>query len=406
MKRYWKLIALVTIVVLTVGTFYVQQSLASNKHPDFVLQKKSGDADAVNNLTLQGSYNTEFAGEDLEITANGSDYASERSIFDRMRGNSEPKIEHLQRDYRNFMRGKGEDSNVFAENQAFVDYADIESDAFDYQSTDFAFDVDVLDKKANHQSSFTVTVNGNENYNYVYVEKVFIVDGQLKIITTNTLDRDEEAEKTEMHVYSIAIDSKKMIDDKTVLSGLENGNDDEWLGMNVLSNGSAQDGTDDMVFLKWTEGNEVESSITENVIRYDLKNNQQKELTLPKELQQGANVESVQGTTLYFSERTQGQLQVTAYDRKDNKIVGTQTFDLPVSDDEDDTAISHFKIKGDQLYLVRTQAQKTSVTVANAKSGKTVYEGTVETKGNNTKKKGYELYIYDLLLSEESGDND
>ncbi|MEW9677224.1 hypothetical protein ABRT01_13720 [Lentibacillus sp. L22] len=56
------------------------------------------------------------------------------------------------------------------------------------------------------------------------------------------------------------------------------------------------------------------SYIGSNVVRYDLKTNQQEKLSLPKELREGAKVESVHGTTLYFTKAKGNQLNIIAYD--------------------------------------------------------------------------------------------
>lgn len=123
MKRYWRLISVGIIIVLSVGTFYIQSSLAGNKFPDFVLQKKSGDVE----VTLEGNYQGRHINRNVRITAEGATYAEEYSFLDRIKGvPRDPNITRLQKDYRNFMRGKGNSIHMFAEDKDLLAYADMD----------------------------------------------------------------------------------------------------------------------------------------------------------------------------------------------------------------------------------------------------------------------------------------
>ena len=97
MKKYWKLITIVVMIVLTVGTFYIHSSVTADNYPDFVLERKSGDAEAVAHVTLQGDYRKGLAGDNVDITADGSTYMGSTSLFNRRSWMiNQPKITRLQ----------------------------------------------------------------------------------------------------------------------------------------------------------------------------------------------------------------------------------------------------------------------------------------------------------------------
>lgn len=409
MKRYWKLITIVVIIVLTVGTFYIQSSMAADNYPDFVLEKKSGDAKAVEHVTLQGDYRKDLFGDNVYITADGSTYAGLNSLFNQRSWIiNQPKIIRLQEDYRSFMRGKGGDAESFAEDETSLAYVDMKSVLFeDYASSDYAFDVAVLDKESKAKSSFTAEVPKKDKYNDVYIEAIFIFNGEVKVITRNMLNPiDNEQWETEMHVYSIDMDKEKVVDNKMVISGSEEA--DEWVEFNMVSSGG--DTTSKyMVFTKSLEKviEDDEGGLTssgdkkQDFIVYNLETGQQEKLDLPEEMKQEADIESVGDSTIYFSKMMDDQIEITAYDIEDNKWKKEQIFNLPHTENAEDMDERLFKIKDDKIYISSTQQGEklgTSVIVADLNSGKTVYEGTVEMKDKSSRLDGYQLYIFDLIV--------
>lgn len=85
MKRYWKLIAIVTVIVLTIGTFYVNSALSAGSYPEIVFKKESGNEELVEPLILGGNYFADNIGHGLELTAEEATFEGERSFFERIR---------------------------------------------------------------------------------------------------------------------------------------------------------------------------------------------------------------------------------------------------------------------------------------------------------------------------------
>src|SRR5690625_1575955 len=109
MKKYWILIVISVVMIASIGTFYIQSVFATNDKPAFVLEKISGDEKEVDSLLIGGSYYGEltYIGEDFEIDLEGTRYLDDSSFFERVEGMyGSSQIKQLQKDYRNFMRGK------------------------------------------------------------------------------------------------------------------------------------------------------------------------------------------------------------------------------------------------------------------------------------------------------------
>ena len=41
MKKYWKFTATIAVIVLSIGTFYVNSALSAPQYPEFVIQSKA-----------------------------------------------------------------------------------------------------------------------------------------------------------------------------------------------------------------------------------------------------------------------------------------------------------------------------------------------------------------------------
>lgn len=57
MKKYWKIIVVLIITVITVGTYYIRSSFASRTVPEFEVKKISGDEKELQDLVIHGDYN-------------------------------------------------------------------------------------------------------------------------------------------------------------------------------------------------------------------------------------------------------------------------------------------------------------------------------------------------------------
>ena len=110
MKKYWKFTATIAVIVLSIGAFYVNSALSAPQLPEFAIKKQSGDAKEIKSLVLEGGYHEgivmSYTNTHLKITSDGSENRNGHSLVDQVRGQPTPVIKDLQKNYRDFMRGK------------------------------------------------------------------------------------------------------------------------------------------------------------------------------------------------------------------------------------------------------------------------------------------------------------
>ncbi|MGB2993820.1 MAG: hypothetical protein WBB47_14400, partial [Paenisporosarcina sp.] len=142
MKKYWKFTSIIAVIVLSIGTFYVNSAMSATQYPEFVINKKSGNAEEIKSLVLEGGYHEgssmNYTNNHLEITSDGSEYRNGSSLLDLVIGRPAPMIQELQDEYRNFMRGK-ENLDSFFENNKLLAYADVKYKIGSSTSRDFKF---------------------------------------------------------------------------------------------------------------------------------------------------------------------------------------------------------------------------------------------------------------------------
>src|SRR5690625_559684 len=108
MKRYWKFILLITVIVLTFSTFYIHSSFATSKLPKFYIEDQSGNPEELKHLIIEGFYYDDQSEASLQISREGTDYDQPYSYLDMLKVEYylQEEMIHLQKDYRSFMRNK------------------------------------------------------------------------------------------------------------------------------------------------------------------------------------------------------------------------------------------------------------------------------------------------------------
>ncbi len=401
-KKYWRLILLATVIVFSVGVYYVQAKIAADRFPDFAIRKVSGDEREAEPIYIDGFYNEGNKEETLWIRAGGSEYWRQRSYFDRLEGgNFISFTKHLQKKYRNFMRGKEENDAYYFEDRDFVGYAAIETNLLrGYEPTDFAFTVACLDKKRKDTVSFRLPVPDGERYTMVYVEKVHVMNGVMKVITTN---QSYNSNSIESHVYTIDWKRKKMLSDETVFSvSQKNG---EMLVYPVSFDRTKLDRY--VVFSKRSleevpekdeEGDITTQEKTVELAAYDLETGERKKIGLPEKNVAEAEPALVSGSTLYFQKLAENGIQIIAYDLEKGKIISDRVFAVPRSERDSSLRESIIKLTNEKIYVAvpDTDAKTGKILIGDLKSGKTLFEGRIAAKEGEDLPKGYRITLLDL----------
>lgn len=406
MKKYGKSLLIVAVIVFGIGTFYMQSALSAGKYPDFTIMKQSGDEAEVEPVVIDGAYSQDPINEGLQLTAKGSHYYSEASYVDQINGEYQPfLIKQLQKEYRNFMRGKTNEPSAFFENENILAYGGITYNIGKLGTgpMDFTFNISVLDKKKKATNSFKLEVPNSNNLDDVRVEEVQMLNGELKVITVNSLAGEQN--DVELHVYRFDPTENKLIDDETVIT-IPNQGESQYGAMNVLSRTSHDleknnivISTGIMIDKQTEEGYETEE-ISSKLIAFNLKTNEKEEIKLPKEIPGDANPDSYDDKNIYFTWTDEDGFEVASYSMKSKKVENKTTVKLTnmTGENGDNGFIS--TIKNGKLYFVEQQIgqEMPTVQVFDLKSGDTLYEGKITPTEPSAESDNYELYLNDMEI--------
>lgn len=416
MKRYWKIIAIVTVVVLTIGTFYIQSALSAGSHPEVIIKKESGNKEAVDPVVLQGSYQKVVNGpsDNITLTAKGSTFNDKQSFFERFRGFNSTEIRELQDKYRSFMRGKSGNISSFYEEEDNLAYVDVVNQPVWESPSEMEFDIEVLDKEQDETTSFTVPVPNRAMYSQVYVEDVQMIDGKLKVITHNYLkqggkDRFNSGRK---HLYSFDV-SKQDINGEEKIVSTEDEDKNLRTHVTKMPESDRTGANDYVVFRKSQESVQPEatsnqSTVTEEPVNkskqeyivYDLETGEKKSLNLPEALP-NKEVLPYEGANLYFMVNSENNRKIVGYNMKSGKVEKKIKLPSNSTDKMEGETHSIVKISNEKIYVLSTKVgQKITqgtqhISVIDINKGETLYRGEITTKEPSV---GEYLHFYNMKI--------
>lgn len=393
MKRYVKLIVITALVVITIGTYYINLSMEMEKYPKLVIKHKSGDKAEADDLIVHGEIEDEQNYVFTKVTTEGTFYERTWSYLDVVKQtDTSSYIKQLQKDYRGFMRGKEVTKNQYYEDTNVLAYVNMVSD---YSFTGngqwiYTFEVDVLDKVSKNRQRFDVLIPDSDKYNYLYIQGVQVMDGQIKIMTTNDIEVTSEPyyiTRDELHLYSVSLKDGEIIQDE-VVDNVKDLDPELYVSTYVIENKNQTEVSEYMVYstdifkeITDDEGFYEEEMIEQKITAYNLKTNEQEEINLAKEYGEEIAPEMLSDSTLYLSRRVDQNIELIGYNLKKQAVDIKQSFELP----KDDELEFFFTLNKDKIYILQQTDPKEinyNIIVANIKTGDILYEGTVEPEKN------------------------
>ncbi|GAB3046270.1 hypothetical protein [Virgibacillus ainsalahensis] len=370
MKRYWKGIFITAIVVLTIGTYYIQSAIAENKNPEFVMSTTAGNEAEVKDLIFNASYHENRKRDSLWISAEGTMYSQELSYIDRLGGrHTDPQIVHLQEEYRNFMRGKPADPSKFYEDERMLLYVEENTDSL-YSSDGISLRLEILDKSSNDTKTMTIKVPDTTDDNFLNVEDVQMVNGEINVITRNFLQMRQTGFGTseELHVYQIDVGVQEVVYDETIR--LDNESSESVRFYSEYISDANLGSTEYAVFkvdreeLQQKNGEYYQEKTGTELIAYNLKTNEQEKLELPEKVEKAIDTDSLS-----------------------NSMGGL-----------------HLGIKDGKMYLAdryKDHDKQANILVVDVETGETLYEGSFEMKHPEENQDNYHLSINELIIEGE-----
>ncbi|TFJ91834.1 hypothetical protein [Lentibacillus salicampi] len=376
MQRYWRLMAVAAVVVLTIGTFYIQSAIAANGLPEITVEKVSGDADEMKPVKLVGNYTFgNGMGESVQVDAEGSTYGSEKSFFERIRNDLfHKKVDQLQAKYKGFMRGKGGKASSYLETEDTLAYADVINQATPGGGK-IEFDIAVLDKANDETTSFTVPVPNRAMYVQVQVQDVQMTEDALNVITSNYLENGG----TETHHYRFDIAKQDITDENMILS--DKVQEDKRTHSSIVSGSDQAAAYDEIIFKKTVDpiiertdqGRDTASATGEQeYIVYNPETEETRTLEFPGSLAD-QNILDRSDTMLYFKD----QQQIVQYDMETEQMINEM--DIPTSFKKSEKWGGVTRIKNDTAYmLTRNQEEPRRLAVLDLPSGDILFEGKIK----------------------------
>ncbi|MBT2757994.1 hypothetical protein J7E71_19165 [Mesobacillus foraminis] len=402
MRRYISLIVMVIAIVLCIGTFYIKS--AASAGPEFIIKKQSGDEKEAKSVIVDGTYQKGSLVDNVSISSQGSEYQSDGSIAERIDQllMNNPGIEQLQKNYREFMRGKN-GANSFYEDRDFLLYANTVHQFSSIEGLDFEFQVSILDKQSENETSFKLQVPDSTRYSHIIVEDVQMIGSRVKVVTRNgkASHQDSDMNTEELHVYSIDLAHKKVTGEKTVL-GVENQNKDVYTDFLKIEETDHTHSSKFVFFQKVTnkhvlkeDGSYSIDMTNKELFMFDLESNKGKTIVLPKGLLESVHMNLLpfyDSNMLYFPLQTKGRLEIASYDIAKEKVVNRVKLDQ----NNTDTVNLYMKIKDGKVYVlekVGQDEQPASIVISNLETGKSLYKGVITIKDGGIKMNETDAFV-------------
>ncbi|MEK4532906.1 hypothetical protein [Solibacillus sp. FSL K6-1554] len=199
MKKYWQLLLIAGIIVVTFTVHYIQVVNAKTKEYDFTFEKISGDDKYIDSLMFETSYEYGIGYNSLLISKD------ESTLIDSTHNLREPiMFQRLIDEHKSFMRGKALIANNFFEDDTKLIYVKEPEEGWKVkEGNPYSYEIDVLDKVKDEKTSFTIESQLKNRYNWVFYSDITVVDNELKLIAKQV---DNDASEK---LYHVIIDMKK-----------------------------------------------------------------------------------------------------------------------------------------------------------------------------------------------------
>ena len=399
MKRYWKLISVVLVIVLGIGIHYYQSATAASNNPQFFINKISGSSDEGNNIKVFGEISTtEGYHGNLYIDEEKTVYQKEISYLEDLNGMFfTPELKRLQNDYRYFMRGKDLRPVQFFEDETYIAYmtTDMVFSGENFGPSKTTFRGEVLDKQTNTVVAINESMPNQNVYDYAFVEDVQMINGDLKVVVRQSkrvVDGDQYSE--EIHVYTFDTDSQMLINDETLVS--------ETNGQDILSDFDDIDYQEYLVIRnsndkEITDGSESTKETNSELIAYNFESSKLIELSIDKEQLKYNNI-IINDSKVYMFKISKDSLETLVYPIDEGKLLSTKTFKMNGLEEGSNPII---KIENNKLYVINTKKDReteASIVVTDLKTWKPLYEGAIKNANLSEYQEDYTLHLNSLYI--------
>lgn len=403
MKRYLCSIIIGMVVILSIGTYYVKVASSASSLPKYTFKTLEGSDKELDPVIINATLENGSFYESLTFESNTTTYASERSYLENLYGRQDHQIERLVKEHRAFMRGKDSISSLY-EDDDFLAYAWVNSDITNNGKMDAEFDIGLLEKKDEEETSFQIELPDQERIMNADVRDVQLVHSKLQVLTMNDVNSSDDKQTKEVHLYTIDLANKKVLSDKTLLSETFTYPNQVDFEMPI---DIAPSQPNNMVLISVIKGvnhedGPYEEKLNESkLLSYNYETEKVEKVKLPKrESLSLGMVESgyVDGKNLYLIDKKSDNYRIKMFDLSSQTLTNDMELDLAVNKKEQNFAA----IKNGRVYFLLGNGvdqmdnltyKPAKLLIADIKTGKTLYKGESVMQATN-KKNGRKFGIF------------
>ncbi|RPF55286.1 hypothetical protein [Aquisalibacillus elongatus] len=358
MKKYWKTIVVLTVLVVGIGSYLVQTSLVANSLPELQIEHVSGDESLAESVVLSGKYaDGKSAPEWLTLDYKGTEYMSERSFIEQMVGKRGPVQERLIDEHKGFMRGVSYLHDNFYEDDEVLAVAETSWD-FSFQTANI--ELSYLKKESGEEVHETLHLGSMD---YAHILEVQYHENKIMVFAEGYFNNGNGL--IEM-VYDLEED--RMTQNELLENKSQNSNH---MSFSKVNDSVTYQPMDHLIFRSTEEqlSNEgrVEVAGTK-FYQYDVNEMELSELELP--INENGFVSGFDGNTVYFEEQTPEEIKITPFNIEGGDFKEDFVFEKA---NEDDQFMFNYKIKDGNLYVLN----HLELRVIDLENKETLYEGEI-----------------------------
>ncbi|MFJ7647622.1 hypothetical protein ACIQ1H_08730 [Lysinibacillus sp. NPDC097279] len=382
MKKYWKMVVIFFVVVITVGVYYMQLAVASKNDVSFKIETISGDKEEIENLMFQANYQSGDSDRRLYITKDGSTPQIRHSVIAKLKDPFQTLMfQNYIEEHRNFMRGKVLFPSNFSENETHIIYAAPPNKGQKViQGNLLTFNIDLLDKKKNDSLSFEVSTIAQASYNFIVINNIYKENGEIKILATGAPINGGE----ELLLYSVDINNKKLLS-VSILAKVESDKEIK-SSLSIFKDNSKYQNVYFVYMLEkykdqYEDGGR--NTISRQISLYNNKNNAQEELIIPEEMTPDLYRLMLREGDIFIPVYSSDGLQLNRYNIEKKQWEMPLHFNLvsPVNDERE----PFLQIANGKVYLAESVSNEHLFFIYDLYTGESLFEGKIiKENGENT----------------------
>ena len=385
MKKYWQLLLIAGVIVVSLSVHYIQVVTAKNTDYKFAFEKISGDDHYLDSLVIEanveygGGYGSVLIGEDETTLIHSSSYNKRPLVF-----------QNLIDEHKNFMRGKALIANNYFEDDTKLVFVKDPEEAWKVKEGEtYSYKVDVLDKVKDTTSSFEIKSQLKSRFNWVFYSDITIVDNELKLLVKQVNHDGRE------QLYHVIIDLKK----QQLLSEslIEEVASDENTRMNIESYNTNFNLNHEKHHIfsvnSFDQKNPEQHILSREFKAFNTETNEVKAIHLPEGLDQKLQSIVVDDNYLVIAYSTSTEKVIYRYNIGQQRWLEPVMFPQPMNLNNEQNGMS---AQNGKLYVMNGMDKDYVLQIIDIEKGTLLYEGKLS---NNEAKHNYNIWpsnFYDL----------